>query len=168
MVERGDHQVRTLRGMIHMGRTQQRQITHVGQSADVQQRIVGQRIPVFEPHLLLGHLSRLHGDEFPRNPPDVPFGELRKSVFESALRQIIWRYDGGHDVLMLDTDLLGLERRADREDDLTVLDGVHTAGGEGSAVTRPVDEIDRGFGRITGTQEVAVQRVHVIFRVDGA
>lgn len=44
-------------GVMHLGRTQQRQIAHVGQRADVQHIIVGQRITVPEPHLLLRSLA---------------------------------------------------------------------------------------------------------------
>ena len=53
-----------------------------------------------------------------------------------------------------------LERRAHREDRAAVLDGVHVARGEALAVANAVDLVDDRCRRITGSQEVRVQRVH--------
>ena len=58
VVQRGDHQVLALLGVVDLRRAQQRQVADVGQRADVQHRVVGQRIAVPEPHLLLGRLAR--------------------------------------------------------------------------------------------------------------
>ena len=60
-------------------RAQQRQVAHVGQRADVQHRVVGQRITVAEPHLLLGGLAGRELQELARHDADVPLLELLES-----------------------------------------------------------------------------------------
>ena len=57
VIQRGDHQVLAFLGVVDLRRTQQRQVAHVGQRADVQHVVVGQRVAVPEPHLLLGRLA---------------------------------------------------------------------------------------------------------------
>ena len=47
----------TLLHVVDLRRSQEGQITHIGQGADVQDRVVGQRIAVAKVHLLLGRLA---------------------------------------------------------------------------------------------------------------
>jgi len=68
---------------------------------------------------------------------------------------------------MLDALVEDVERRRHREDRLPVLHGGHPAGGEGPAVTNPVDEIDDRHDRVARTQEVPVQRMDMEVLVDG-
>ena len=173
VIQRRDHQVLALVGMIHLRRTQQRQVAQVGQRADVQHRIVGQRIGVPEPHLLLRSLAGQQGHVVARHDPHVPLGELREArIVEGATGaeagQIVRRRRGRHRVLVLDAALIGLERRRHREDRLAVLDGVHPAGGERAAVAEAFDQVDRRRPGVARPQEVAVQRMHLVARVHRA
>ena len=72
--------MRALLGVGDLRRTQQGQVAHVGQRADVQQRVIRQPVAVFEPHLLLGGLAGQHGHQLARHPADIPLGELRDAA----------------------------------------------------------------------------------------
>ena len=81
-------------------------------------------------------------------------------------RQILrWRRRR-HRVLMMDSALVGLERRRHRKDGLPVLDRVDPPGGERAAVAEALDDEYRGRLGISGPQEVAVQGVHLILGID--
>ena len=100
--------------VVDLGRTQQGQITHIRQRADVQYVGVGQRIPMPEPHLLLRGLARQLGHLAARHDPDVPFRELGEpGVAEwspgTEVGQVVRRQGLGHRVLVFDAGLVGLE-----------------------------------------------------------
>ena len=65
VIQRGHHQVLALLEVVDLRRAQQRQVAHVGQRADVQHGVVGQRVAVPEPHLLLGCLGGQPGPAVP-------------------------------------------------------------------------------------------------------
>ena len=129
----------------------------------MQHRIVGQRVAVPEPHLLLGCLGGQQLELVTRHDPDVPFGELLESgvVEHTALGdevgQVVGRHREGRGVLVFDAALVGLERRRHREDGLAVLDRVDASGDERAAVAEPFDDEDGGRLGVAGPQEVAVQ-----------
>ena len=79
-----------------LSRPQQGEVAHVSQRADVQHRVVGQRIAVPEPHLLLGCLTRQFVNLVARHDPDVPLPELLEPLVVEHLhrlepRQIVGR-----------------------------------------------------------------------------
>src|SRR6202040_3831298 len=105
--------------------------------------------------------------------PDIPLRELGESgVVERALgpepRQVVGRRRQRHRVLVLDAALIGLKRRRHREDGLAVLDRVHPPSSERSAIAQGLNEKNGGRIGISGPQEVAVQRMHLIAIVDRA
>src|SRR6478672_10522922 len=69
---------------------------------------------------------------------------------------------------MVDAALDQLERGGQGEDRVVVLEGDDPTGRKGVSVPYPVDSVSDRDRRVTGSDEVRVQRVHGSIRVDGA
>ena len=114
VVQRRHLQMRALVEVSHLRRSQQGEVAHVGQRADMQHRVVGQRIAVPEPHLLLRSLPRHELQLVARHDADVPLFELLEPGVVEHLhrlqsRQVIRRRRGRHHILVVDALLIGLE-----------------------------------------------------------
>ena len=72
-----------------------------------------------------------------------------------------------HHVLVLEPVLLALEVRGQVEDRAAVLAGRDPAGGERPAVADPLHVVHDRHAGVAGAQEVGVQRVDDVRRVDG-
>ena len=77
-------------------------------------------------------------------------------VRRHRLRRWGLRHRGG----VVRPQLSVMERRGQGEDDLAVLDRGDPPRGERPAVTHPVHDVDERHRRVTGADEVGVQRVH--------
>ncbi len=83
--------------------------------------------------------------------------------------QRLWlRHAERHRHLVLEPILVELERRFEREDRLTVLDGDDAPRGEGAAVADAVDLVDDRHAGVARPHEIAVERMDVTIRLDGA
>src|SRR3984957_8174062 len=139
----------------------------------MQHRVVGQRIAVPKPDLLLGGLARQPVNLIARHDADVPLLELFESRVVEHLhrlqpRQVVRWWRRGHRILVVDALLIGLKGRRHREDRLAVLDRVHPASAERATVAQPLDEENCWRRGISGPDEVPVQRVHQKMRIDRA
>ncbi len=65
---------------------------------------------------------------------------------------------------MLVARFLGLERGDAGEDGLPLLDRADPSRGEAAAIAHAIDVVHHRLVRVTGTQEIAVQRMHMALR----
>ncbi|CFS17556.1 Uncharacterised protein [Mycobacterium tuberculosis] len=159
--------------VVDLCRSQQREVAHVGECTDVQHRVVGQRVTVAKPHLLLGSLARQKPQALPGHDAHVPLVELPEPGIIENLdrvqpRQAVGRRRRWHNVLVGNALLFGLERRRHAEYGFPVLDCVDPPGAERSTVADAFDQKNRALLGISRPKKIAVQRVHHVPRVDGA
>ena len=151
-------------------RTQQRHVAGVGEHADVQQLVVGERAVGPHPHprvvggAAVAVTTRARrrsacrsgagsGPATRRRPPPRP---ARRS---SATTPATAPDRAGHGVLQPVLPLL--ERRRQREDHLAALHGQYPTGGERATVAHPLELVDDRHPWVAGADEVGVQRVHL-------
>ncbi len=157
------------------------EVRRVDDDADVEQRVVGQLTVGLDPDVLARrprprvHPARQLGGPLvdgtlPLEPVRHVRGEavavLRHLLLEG--RQVVRHLHVRHRVLVVRTGLHDLERRGQVEDRPAVLDPDHAPGGEALPVPDAVDLVDDRDRRVTGTQEVGVQRVHRAVGLHGA
>ncbi len=164
-------------GVDDVGRAEQGHITHIGECAHVEDRVVRECDARPEPHSLVrghpavgNHVLRWHESEIPVRPLAQCPREFLATLLDECLRigELFRRGDCGHLVLMFDALIVGVERRRHREDRMTVLHRSDAACTERATVTDPVDLVHDSLGRVSRTEEIAVQGVDLEFRDHGA
>ena len=171
VVQAGAHEFGVVPARLVWGEdgVEERHVGRVGRHAGVEERVVGELAVRPDPQALIG-LSHLTG--VPREVADVALVDGVGPV-EPLLQLVLPGLEAleeggqglglghvGHGDLVLQALLEVVEGGRQVEDRPPVLHGDDTPGREGASVSDPVDLVEDRHLRVTGSEEIGVQRMH--------
>ena len=179
VVERGHLGVRGIRVVGGERRTEEAHVAGVGEQGEVLDGIVAELAVDADPDPRLRRMGGILLEPVPgvAEEPDIHRGPLLAEpgclLGAPILHQVEQARAGlgaahlRHRLLVVEARLGPLKADGLVVDDLAVLSRGHPAGHERASVADPLDVVDDRHVVVAGQQEVRVQRVHVVVRVDG-